>query len=167
MINHPSIPWDNAGELEVVTFDIQGETFAIEALIVREILDILPETAVPGADPLVGHVVNFRGRIIPIADLALGFGMDAQENGRDSRIVVVEIPLDDTPVLIGLRTERVHEVARLKAATSAPPPEIGMRWPRDHVRSLVRHDDQLIVLPDLAAIFSPLAQLAGAGASFN
>jgi purine-binding chemotaxis protein CheW len=166
MNRHLAIAWDESGELEVVTFDIREETFAVEAQVVREILDILPETVVPGADPLVAHVVNFRGRIIPIADLALGFNMEVQETGKDSRIVVVEILLDDSPVLIGLRTERVHEVARLKSASSAPAPEIGMRWPREHVRGLVRHDDGLIVIPDLPAIFAPLIQ-SGANASFH
>ena len=82
------ILWDASGQLAVLTFDLDRETFAIEAVLVREILDLLPETAVPGASPLVGSVVNFRGRIIPIADLRLAFGMPRAEATVDSRIIV-------------------------------------------------------------------------------
>ena len=60
--------WTDDGELEVLTFGLGGETFALEAVLVREILDLMPETQVPGADRLAASVINFRGRIIPLAD---------------------------------------------------------------------------------------------------
>ena len=72
--------WNNGEELEVLTFDIAGETFAIEAVTVREILDLLPETLVPGARSFVGSVLNFRGRVIPLADIRLAFGMEARDS---------------------------------------------------------------------------------------
>ena len=59
--------WTDDGELEVLTFGLGGETFALEAVLVREILDLMPETRVPGADRLAASVINFRGRIIPLA----------------------------------------------------------------------------------------------------
>ena len=52
-INHH---WNYAEEVEVLTFDMNGETFALEAVIVQEILDLLPETAVPGSQPFVASV---------------------------------------------------------------------------------------------------------------
>lgn len=70
-----TIPWTADAGLEVLSFGLGGETFAIEAVRVEEILDLLPETEVPGAGPLIGHVVNFRGRVIPLADLRPAFGM--------------------------------------------------------------------------------------------
>ncbi|MEH3124205.1 MAG: chemotaxis protein CheW [Sphingomonas phyllosphaerae] len=141
--------------MEVLTFDLGGETFALEATLVREILDLLPETCVPGAPALVSHVVNFRGRIVPVADLRLAFGMDVTEATPDSRIVVIELPLDGEPTLIGLRTDHVYEVATLSAESSEEAPVVGMRWQRDFVRRLVRRRDDLIVLPDLHTIFAP------------
>lgn len=146
--------WNARGELEVLTFDLGAETFALEATLVREILDLLPETEVPGAPPLVSHVVNFRGRIVPVADLRLAFGMEATGPTPDSRIVVIELMLADEAMLLGLRTDRVHEVATFTAATSEEAPVVGMRWPRDHVRRLVRWRDDLVVLPDLQSIFA-------------
>lgn len=158
-----TIVWDERGELEVLTFDIGTETFALEATLVREILDLLPETYVPGAPPLVSHVVNFRGRIVPVADLRLAFGMEATDVTANSRIVVIELPLDGEPTLLGLRTDHVHEVATFSAASSEEAPIVGVRWQREHVRRLVRWRDDLVVLPDLHAIFAPA--LSGASSA--
>jgi len=146
--------WNERGELEVLTFDVGGETLALEATMVREILDLLPETLVPGAPALVRHVVNFRGRIVPVADLRLAFAMEAAETTPDSRIVVIELPIDGEQTLIGLRTDHVREVATLSAGASEEAPVVGMRWQRDYVRRLVRWRDDLIILPDLPAIFA-------------
>ncbi|WP_066727383.1 chemotaxis protein CheW, partial [Sphingomonas pituitosa] len=149
-----AVPWDEAGHLEVLTFDLGEETFAIEAVLVREILDLLPETRVPGAAPLVRSVVNFRGKIIPIADLRQAFAMAPAEATLDSRIVVIEIPLAGEPLQIGIRTDKVHEVATLDQAASEEPPAVGMRWRRHFVRTLVRRPGGIVVLPDLHAIFA-------------
>lgn len=151
------ICWDANGQLEVLTFDLEKETFALEAVLVREILDLLPETVVPGAAALVGSVVNFRGRIIPIADLRLAFGMPRAEATVDSRIVVIEIDLEGEAIQIGVRTDKVHEVTSLDQVASEEPPAVGMRWRRDFVRALVRQADGVIVLPDLPSIFHSLS----------
>ncbi|MDE2406066.1 MAG: chemotaxis protein CheW [Sphingomonadales bacterium] len=150
------IPWSADGTLEVLTFDLGGETFAIEAVVLREIVDPLPETLVPGAHPLVGSVVNFRGQVIPLADLRVGFGMERGEFGADSRIVVLEIAIDGEPLQVGIRTDRVNEVATLAAEAAEPPPALGLRWPRELVRALVRRAGDVVILPDLAAMIRPL-----------
>ena len=148
--------WDATGGLEVLTFDLGSETFALEAVLVREILDLLPETAVPGALALVGSVVNFRGKIIPIADLRLAFGLPSAESTMDSRIVVVELDVDGVPTQIGIRTDKVHEVATLHRDASETPPTVGLRWRRDFIRELVRTPQGVIVLANIARIFDPL-----------
>jgi purine-binding chemotaxis protein CheW len=149
-------PWDDQGELEVLTFDLTGETFALEAVLVQEIVDLLPETTVPGAVPLVGSIVNFRGKIIPIADLRLAFHLEASDATVDSRIVVIEIELDGEPIQLGIRTDKVHEVTTLHRHASEAPLMVGMRWRREYVRELVRREDDVVILPDLAAIFRSL-----------
>lgn len=158
------VSWNAEGELEVLAFELQGEMFALEATLVQEILDQLPETVVPGAPDFVGSVINFRGKVIPLADLRAVFGMEAHEATIDSRIVVIEMNLFDETVLVGLRTDKVHEVTALSRSASEPPPSVGMRWRPEFIRCLVKREDEFIVLPDLQAIFRSQTQ-GGASAS--
>lgn len=146
--------WGDDGDLEVLTFDIAGETFAIEAVMVQEILDLLPETPVPGARAFVGSVLNFRGRVIPLADIRLAFGMEATTTTIDSRIIVIALELDGEPVLIGVRTDKVNEVTTLSRTASEPPPSVGMKWRPDFINCLVKRGSDFIIVPNLLAIFS-------------
>jgi purine-binding chemotaxis protein CheW len=148
------------GPIEALTFDLQGETFALEAGLVREVLDLLPETAVPGAAPFVGAVINFRGRVVPLVDLRLAFDMEATTPTIDSRIVVIEYALDGEPTLIGLRADKVHEVTSIAQDTTEEAPRVGMRWRQDFIRRLARRGGDLIVIPDLDQIFAARGQSA-------
>ncbi|MDB5461448.1 MAG: CheW protein [Caulobacteraceae bacterium] len=147
---------------QVLTFDLDSETFALEAGLVREVLDLLPETGVPGADPFVGAVINFRGRIIPLADLRMAFDMACAAPTVDSRIVVIEYELDGDPTLIGLRADKVHEVTTVEAADTEEAPRVGLRWRSDFVRRLVRRSGDLIIVPDLSQIFAMRGGATGA-----
>ena len=142
------------GTIEALTFDLQGETFALEAGLVREVLDLLPETTVPGAAPFVGAVINFRGRIVPLVDLRLAFDMEAAAPTIDSRIVVIEHELDGEPALIGLRADKVHEVTTITEDTTEEAPRVGMSWRQDFIRRLARRGGDLIVIPNLEQIFT-------------
>jgi purine-binding chemotaxis protein CheW len=138
--------------LDVLTLGIGGETFAIEAAAVREILDLVPVTEVPGARDFVGGVINVRGRIVPLADLRLRFGMEPTEPTADTRIIVLELELDGEAMPVGILADRVHEVTRIAPAALEQAPRIGMRWRPDFIRGIGMHGDRLVVLPDLARI---------------
>jgi purine-binding chemotaxis protein CheW len=146
--------WHYPEQVEVLTFDLNGETFALEAVMVQEILDLLPETMVPGSQPFVASVINFRGKVIPLADLRLAFGMEATESTSDSRIIVIALDLQGEPTLVGLRTDKVNEVTTLARTSSEAPPRVGMRWRPDYIRCLVKSGGEFIILPNLQAIFS-------------
>jgi purine-binding chemotaxis protein CheW len=153
MRTDPTHLWGAEETLEVLTFDINGETFALEAIAVQEILDVIPETPVPGSRAFVSSVVNFRGKVIPLADIRLAFGMEAAEVTINSRIVVITLPLEGEDVLVGLKTDRVNEVTILPRAASEPPPSVGMRWRSDYIHCLVKRDGEFIIFPDLQTIF--------------
>lgn len=141
-------------EIEVLTFEIGGETFAFGAAIVREILDLLPETIVPGSRAFVNAVINFRGKVIPLADIRVALGMPHTATTIDSRIVVVEMDIEGVPTLVGLRTDKVNEVTTLSMAGSEPPPRVGLKWPPQFIECLVKRGGAFIIFPDLKAIFS-------------
>ena len=148
--------------MQVLTFDLHTETFALDAGLVREVLDVAPETRVPGAAPFVDAVINFRGRVIPLADLRLAFGLPREAPTIDSRIVVIEYELDGVPTLVGLRADKVHEVTSIEVADTEETPRVGLRWRTDFIHRLARRGGDLIVVPDLGQIFATQGGAAGA-----
>jgi purine-binding chemotaxis protein CheW len=147
--------------LEVLTFDLGGETFALEAVLVREVLDRSPETYVPGAPEFADAVINFRGRIIPLADLRLAFGLMTSTSSADSRVIVIEFEIDGEAALLGLRADKVYEVTTIPDTATEAAPRLGTRWRPDFIRRLAKRNDDIIVLPDLAAIFAARGRADG------
>jgi purine-binding chemotaxis protein CheW len=141
------------GNLEVLTFDLSGEVFALEAILVREVLDQCPETQVPGASDFVDAVINFRGRIVPLANLRMAFGLTRATASLDSRIIVIEFEIDGEAMLIGLRADKVFEVTTIPHTVTEAAPRLGTRWPPEFIRCLAKRNDDIIVLPNLASIF--------------
>jgi purine-binding chemotaxis protein CheW len=154
MSDELNIDWGGDGQLQVLTFDMHGETFAIEASLVREILDRIPETDVPGSDPLFGSVINFRGRVIPLADLHLAFELTRADITDDSRVIVIEFEMEGESCLVGLKADKVNEVTTLERESSEAAPRIGMRWRQDFIRCLTKRNNDYIVVPDLEHIFA-------------
>lgn len=148
------IPWNDEEQFEALCFDLRGDGFAIEATLVHEILDPIAETKVPGSDPLVGGVINFRGRVIPLADLGLAFAMPAWAPHEDSRIIVIACPLADQSILLGVKADRVYEVTTINRTNAEPPPEIGKQWNPEYIRGLIKSSRGFITIPDLTRIFS-------------
>lgn len=142
--------------LVVLVLELQGESFAIETSHVREILDPVPVTAVPGADQAVDGLINVRGRVVPLADLRLMFAMPSQEAGIDARIVVIEVPIDGDPVTIGIRADKVNEVSELAAASLEATPRIGLRWEQEFITCIGKHNGGFIAVLDMGRIFSRL-----------
>jgi purine-binding chemotaxis protein CheW len=139
---------------EALTFGIGGEVFALDADSVREILDIIPVTEVPGARDFVPGLINVRGRVVPLADLRVKFGMERAEQSRDTRIVVVEIDLAGEPTIVGLLADKVYEVTTLNGAAIDQAPEIGMNWRPDFVKGIGKAEAGFIIVPNIERIFA-------------
>jgi purine-binding chemotaxis protein CheW len=140
--------------LVVLTLALQGETFAIEAARVREILDQIPITDVPGADRFVNGLINVRGRVVPLADLRLKFYMEQRPPTIDTRIVVVEIDIDGEPTIVGIRADKVYEVAELEASALEETPRIGLRWRPEFITCIGKRNGDFIAVLDIGRVFS-------------
>jgi len=138
----------------VLTFALDGEMFAIDAGCVREILEVPDVTRVPGAPAFVDGLVNVRGAIVPLADLAVAFGSAAQGQGEDARIIVIEAAIEDELTTIGILADKVHDVAEMDGAPIEPAPPVGMKWRADYIRGIARRNGHFVILPDLDLIFA-------------
>jgi len=145
--------WHGDRSLEVLTLDLQGEIFALEATCVREILDPPVITEVPGSQSFVPGLINVRGKVVPLADLRMKFGMECTAATIDTRIVVIDVTLGGEVVSVGLLADKVYEVTELQAEVLEDTPRIGMRWRPEYIRCIGKRGADFIIVADLAQIF--------------
>jgi len=139
--------------MRALTLRLDDELFAIEAESVREILDLVPVTEVPNASPFAAGLINVRGRVVPLADLKVAFGMPRAKTDQDTRIVVIETEIENEPTVVGILADKVYDVTDIEPAAIEEAPRVGMRWRSDYVRGIGKRNGQFIIIPDLGRIF--------------
>ena len=144
--------------LEVLILDLQGEIFAIDVSYVREILDMVSITEVPNSRPFVDGIINVRGKVVPLADLRLKFGMERTPPTVDTRIVVIEIDIEGVPTTVGIHADKVYEVTELLSASLTETPKIGMRWRPEFIRCIGKRGTDFIIILDVAAVLTTKAE---------
>lgn len=142
------------GPMKALTISLHDEIFALEAGSVREILDMVPVTDVPGAPAFAGGLINVRGGIVPLADLRVMFGMERRPPDQDTRIVVMEIDIDGEATVAGILADRVYDVTDLEAASIEEAPKVGMRWRPEFVRGIGKRGGEFIIIPDMKQLFA-------------
>lgn len=146
----------NGGDrFSALIFGLQGERFAVPAEQVREILDPVPVTEVPGAKPYVAGLINVRGRIVPLADLRVRLGMDRASDTIDTRFIVLELVLNGEATAVGVRADKVHQVQEIDRAAFREAPAVGLRWRPEFIEGVGRVDGFFVMAPNLASMFGP------------
>ncbi|WP_375760593.1 chemotaxis protein CheW [Corallococcus exercitus] len=142
------------GRSSYLSFMLAGEEYAVGLLRVREIIEYRPVTRVPGMPAAVQGVINLRGSVVPVVDLAVKFGLPPRPITRWSCFVIVEVALDGQQTVLGLLTDTVREVLELGPADIEPPPAFGTRVRLEFLRGMGRHNDAFILLLDLDRLLS-------------
>ncbi|WP_375263900.1 chemotaxis protein CheW [Palleronia sp.] len=141
-----------------LTFSLDGETFALPVEHVSEIIDPLPVTRAPNADPFAPGLINVRGAIAPVVDLRQRLGMKPGEIGETSRILVLDLVLDGQATKVAMLADDVDDITETAVTDVEAVPELGVRWPTDLLRGVVRKDGAIVVLLDVDAAFAPAGQ---------
>jgi purine-binding chemotaxis protein CheW len=143
-----------ADAMQVVMIGLGEEKFALDAGLVREIIDPVPVTRVAGARSFVPSVINVRGNVIPLADLRIRFGMPQLDDSADTRIVVIELQLDGEPVLVGLTADKVYEVTEISQADVQQTPRVGMHWRPEFIRFIAKWREEFVIVPNMERILN-------------
>jgi purine-binding chemotaxis protein CheW len=145
-----------------LTFFLSEEEYGIEILKVHEIIGLMPITRIPRAADHVMGVVNLRGKVIPVVDLRLRFGMEAIEPTDLTCIVVVQA----RGLRFGLVVDRVSEVVDLASEDVEDPPTFGTDIPTDFIRGMGKSESSVTILLDIDRVLSDdeLDELGGAAA---
>lgn len=143
-----------AAEGQYVTFGLGDETFAAPVGLVREILTYQAPSRIPNGPPYLLGLTDVRGRGVPTADLRIRLGMAPVEPTLNTRILVLDVPVEGRILSLGLVADRVYEVTGFAAAEIEPSPDIGVKWRSDYISGVVRRAEGFVVLIDLARLLS-------------
>ena len=141
-------------ETQFVTFALGAEIFAAPVAVVREILDHEPAFHIPNGPPYLLGLRNVRGQGVPVIDLRLRLGLSQTETTPHTRVLVVDVPVEDRTLTLGIVAERVFEVAAFRHDQIEPAPDIGVRWDSAYIDGVVRRDSSFVVIVNLARMLS-------------
>ena len=150
-------------ESQVVVCELRHERFGLDISTVFEIIRLRPRTPVPQSAPYVDGVINLRGRIVPIVDLAGRFGMTASEPTRASRIVVV----GSGDLRIGLIVDGVSEVQSVSEDSIEAPPTFASACDATYLKGIAKVGDHLVMLLELEPLLRESANRSPAAGRPN
>ena len=127
-------------ERQFVTLGLGDEVFAVSVAFVREILDYQAPFAIPDGPGYLLGLTDVRGRGTPTIDLRLKLGLPRIEPTPTTRILVLDVPLADRVLSLGLVADRVIEVVSFAAEQIETAPDIGVPWRSEYIQGVVRRD---------------------------
>jgi len=118
-------PATHAMSGKYLSFILDGEEFGLEILKVQEIIGVMKVTRVPKSPHYVRGVINLRGKVIPVLDLRLKFGMTGVKDTERTCIIVTEVRQNGIRITMGAIVDEVSEVLTVSESQIEPPPLIG------------------------------------------
>ena len=141
-------------EGKYLTFALAGEEYGISILKIKEIIGMMPITTIPQTPEFVKGVINLRGKVIPVVDLRLRFGMQKFDYTERTCIVVVDISGGAGTVMIGTVVDSVSEVLNIKGADIEETPAFGTKLETDYILGMAKFQDGVKILLDIDRVLS-------------
>ncbi len=151
--NKTSLGSELAGKY--MTFKLALEEYGLQILKVREIIGLMDITRVPKTAEYMRGVINLRGRVIPVIDLRLKFGMEATESTDQTVVIVVQLELAERSLTIGIVVDEVLEVLDVQPDQIEPPPSFGGgNVDADFILGVGKADKRVIFLLDIDKVLT-------------
>jgi purine-binding chemotaxis protein CheW len=148
----------NAIIQQYLTFSVSGDEYALPILRVREIISYDGVTRVPRTPPFIRGVINLRGSVVPVIDLARKFGYAEVQQTRSTSVVIVEVLLDtdsgEQQIVLGLLVDAVNEVMDLRPEDIQPPPSFGTRVQIAFLTGMGRSGTGFVLLLDIDKVLA-------------
>jgi purine-binding chemotaxis protein CheW len=139
---------------QYLAFGLAGGDYAIGILKVKEILQYEAVTPVPSTPPSIRGVINLRGSVVPVVDLALKFGLDPTPVTKRTCILVFEAALDGIDTVLGLITDSVTEVIELGQQDIEAPPTFGTGVSLDYLVGMGKIGKGFVLILDLEKVLT-------------
>jgi purine-binding chemotaxis protein CheW len=137
-----------------LTFVIGKEEFGVGVLKVREIMGIQDITAVPQTPPYLKGVINLRGKVIPVIDLRLKFGLPSIDYTQRTCIIVVQVKGDAASLLMGIIVDEVSEVITMTAGDIEDTPDFGASVATNYILGMAKIKDRVKILLDINEVLT-------------
>jgi purine-binding chemotaxis protein CheW len=148
---NPAVSFESG---KYLTFTLAEEEYGIGILKVKEIIGMMPITSVPRTPNFVKGVINLRGKVIPVIDLRLKFGMPTIDYTDRTCIIVVEIDTDDMTIQIGIVVDSVSEVLNIKEQEMEKAPSFGAQVDTAYILGMAKIDSGVKILLDINRVLS-------------
>jgi purine-binding chemotaxis protein CheW len=144
------------GSNRYLTFRLGAEVMALDILDVTEIIEFRPLTEVPMMPPSIRGVLNLRGRVVPVVDLAVRFARGSTEVARRTAIVIVEPQGrgESTAPVFGIVVDAVNEVTHFGDGDIEPPPTFGAGVRCDFISGMAKRDTDFIIVLDVERVMT-------------
>jgi purine-binding chemotaxis protein CheW len=147
---------------QYLTLGLDGEIFGISIRNVREILDMRPISKMPHAPNFLLGMINVRGTSFPIVDLRIKLDLPSVPATDATRIIILDVPVNDGFVGVGFVADSVFEVTGIDESQIEQPPEVGGRWKSDYLAGIGRKADAFVMIFDLTKLMRSGAGVADA-----
>ena len=140
---------------QYLSFALAGDRYAVSIERVREIVEYREPTRIPATPPFVRGVVNLRGAVLPVLDLAVKVGLKAGKPDRYTCFVIVEIDHEGEPMPMGLVVDAVHDVLEIALSDVVAPPPFGVPVRLDYLLGLGKVGEEFVLVLSLDRVLSP------------
>ncbi len=141
-------------EGKYLTFTLDEEEYGIGIIKIKEIIGMMAITSVPQTPEFVKGVINLRGKVIPVVDLRLRFGLNAIDYTERTCIIVVEIEGKSGKVTIGVVVDAVSEVLNIKGEDIEDTPTFGTKLNTDYILGMAKMEGGVKILLDIDCVLS-------------
>jgi len=141
-------------QTQYLTFHLAGEEYAVGILQVKEIIAYGTLTTVPQTPPSIRGVINLRGSVVPVVDLALKFGLSASAVTNRTCIVIVEVNLDGEPTVMGIVADSVSQVVDLSAHDILPAPSFGTQVRMNFLQGMGKAGARFVLVLNIDKVLS-------------
>ncbi len=145
---------ESGREGKYLTFTLADEEYGIGILKIKEIIGMLPVTMVPKTPEFLKGVINLRGKVIPVVDLRLRFGMERIDYTERTCIIVVEITGEAGMVQMGIVVDAVSEVLSIKAEEIEDTPNFGTRLESDFILGMAKKEGGVKILLNIDRVLN-------------
>jgi len=149
---------------QYLTFTVGGSAFGIAIASVKEIIEYRAPTEVPMMPAYIRGIINLRGRVLPVIDLAIRFGRSRSIETRRTCIVILEVREQNEQHDIGVVVDAVSAVVEIADADVEPPPPFGANLRADFLSGMGKLGDEFVILLDIGKALS-IEELAMLGAA--